>query len=121
MKPINQFYFVLDDVVVQSLSRTIINSTRDRKIFSDGTIRGNLYIWEEKYFSGKLTKEAFINNIVKIPYLNMDAEEVESEIIGKQKFIKGIIDILEELKEKYPLFLYSQYPPVFTKNWPARS
>jgi hypothetical protein len=111
MKPIYQFYFVLDNVVIQSLSRTIINSIKDRKTFSDSNVRRNLYIWEDKYFSGKLSKEEFINNIGKIPNLNMNAEEIKSDIIGKQKFIKGIIDILKELKEQYSLFLYSQYPP----------
>jgi len=113
LKPIDQYYFVLGDVVIKSLSRTIIDTFNDKQIFYGGDLRKKIYKIEADYTLGRISKEEFFEEAVEISNMDLDPAEFESIITDKVKLIEGILQVLEELKKQYSLFLFSQYSPEF--------
>ena len=120
MKPIDRYYFVLGDVIIRSLSWTIINTFKDKPIFSDGAIRKKLYECEADYSLGRISNEKFFIEATKISSMNMGPDEFESIIYNKVELIEGILEVIKELGKQYSLFLFSQYSPEFFDELSSR-
>ncbi len=111
MKQIDKYFFVLGGVIIKSLSWTIINTFNDKQIFSDGDIRKGIYKIETDYTLGRISKEEFFEEATKISDVDLSLAEFESIATSKVELIDGILEVLEELKKQYSLFLFSQYSP----------
>ena len=120
MKPIDRYYFVLGDVVIRSLSWTILNTFRNQQIFSNSAIRQKLYEFEIFYTLGKISKKEYFKEVAKITNMDLNPDKFESFICNKVKIIEGILEVLKELKKHYSLFLFSQYSPEFLDGLSSR-
>jgi len=120
LKPIDQYYFVLGDVIIKSLSWTIINAFNDKQIFSGGDLRKKIYKIEADYTLGRISNEEFFKEAAEISNMDLGPAEFESIITNKVELIEGILEVLKELKKQYSLFLFSQYSPEFYDGLSSR-
>ena len=103
MKENVSFFFVFRDVIIRSLSWALTQKL--------GENRNDLYKLEDDYSIGRISTEAFFDQLSHILQDETKPSDIWSLIYQRSMLIEGILSILNELKEDYTLHGFSHFPP----------